>query len=58
MIFKGIPTIWNKKFSGKGEFYEPTSALGSPVLPSLDALPDVTADQGLRIDLSTQVLML
>ena len=40
-----LTTVWDKKFAGKGTFYEPTSALGSPVLPSLDALPDVTADR-------------
>ena len=38
-------TVWDKKFAGKGEFYKPTTALGAPVLPSLDELPDVTADR-------------
>ncbi len=38
-------TVWDKKFAGKGSFYEPTTALGAPVLPSLDALPSVTADR-------------
>ncbi|MBW3542818.1 MAG: DUF1501 domain-containing protein [Planctomycetes bacterium] len=38
-------TVWDKKFAGKGSFYEPTTALGVPVLPSLDSLADVTADR-------------
>lgn len=38
-------TIWDKKFSGKGGFYEPATALGEPLLPSLDSLPDITADR-------------
>jgi hypothetical protein len=38
-------TVWEKKFEGKGEFYKPTQALGVPVLPSLDALPAITADR-------------
>lgn len=29
----------------KGKFYEPVTALGVPKLPSLDGLPDVTADR-------------
>ena len=38
-------TVWNKEFEGKGEFYKPTAALGVPALPSLDELPDITADR-------------
>jgi hypothetical protein len=38
-------TVWKKEFEGKGEFYKPTAALGVPALPSLDALPDITADR-------------
>lgn len=38
-------TIWDKKFAGKAEFYKPTLALGTPLLPSLDSLPDVTANR-------------
>ena len=38
-------TVWNKEFEGEGEFYKPTAALGSPALPSLDALPEITADR-------------
>ena len=38
-------TLWDKKFSGQGKFYEPTTALGTPVLPSLDGLPNITADR-------------
>ena len=38
-------TIWDKKFASKGSFYQPAAALGTPILPSLDSLPDVTADR-------------
>lgn len=38
-------TLWDKKFAGKGEFYKPTTAIGTPVLPSLDGLPDITANR-------------
>lgn len=38
-------TIWDKKFAGKGAFYQPTTPVGVPLLPSLDSLPDVTADR-------------
>jgi len=38
-------TVWNKQFEGKGAFYEPTQALGVPVLPSLDELPEITVDR-------------
>ena len=38
-------TIWDKKVAGKGEFYTPTLATGTPLLPSLDSLTDVTADR-------------
>jgi hypothetical protein len=38
-------TVWDKQFDGKGEFYKPAQALGTPVLPSLDALPAITADR-------------
>ncbi len=38
-------TVWNKKFDGKGEFYKPVTPLGAPLLHSLGALPDVTADR-------------
>lgn len=38
-------TVWDKKFSGKAAFYEPATALGVPVLPSLGSLPDVTANR-------------
>jgi Protein of unknown function (DUF1501) len=38
-------TLWDRKFAGKASFYEPTTALGVPVLPSLGTLPDITADR-------------
>jgi len=38
-------TIWDKQFAGKGTFYQPTTALGAPLLPSLSGLADVTADR-------------
>jgi hypothetical protein len=38
-------TIWDKKFEGKGAFYQPTTPVGVPLLPSLGTLPDVTADR-------------
>lgn len=38
-------TIWDKKFAGKGGFYETATALGEPMLPSLGTLADVTADR-------------
>lgn len=38
-------TLWDKKFAGQGKFYEPTAALGTPVLPSLDGLPNITLDR-------------
>ncbi len=38
-------TIWDKKFAGKGGFYEPATALGVPLLPALGNLADVTADR-------------
>lgn len=38
-------TVWDKKFNEKGSFYKTVDALGTPVLPSLDSLPDVTADR-------------
>ncbi|MFO0917973.1 MAG: DUF1501 domain-containing protein, partial [Planctomycetaceae bacterium] len=38
-------TLWDKKFSGKGKFYEPVTALGVPMLPSLDGLPQITANR-------------
>jgi hypothetical protein len=38
-------TLWDKKFDGKGKFYEPVTALGTPVLPSLDGLPEITANR-------------
>ncbi|HLJ09708.1 MAG TPA: DUF1501 domain-containing protein, partial [Planctomycetaceae bacterium] len=38
-------TIWDKKFAEKGGFYEPATALGVPLLPSMDGLADVTADR-------------
>lgn len=38
-------TVWDKKFEQKGAFYKPVDALGTPVLPSLNALPEVTADR-------------
>ncbi len=38
-------TIWDKKFEGKGTFYQPTTPVGVPLLPSLGGLPEVTADR-------------
>lgn len=38
-------TLWDKKFAGTGKFYDPTTALGTPVLPSLDGLPEITANR-------------
>ena len=38
-------TIWDKKFEGKGTFYQPTVPLGVPLLPSLENLADITADR-------------
>jgi hypothetical protein len=38
-------TIWDKKFEGKGAFYQPTTPVGVPLLPSTASLPDVTADR-------------
>lgn len=38
-------TMWEKQFQEKGSFYKPVNAYGTPVLPSLDSLPDVTADR-------------
>lgn len=38
-------TLWDPKFAEKGGFYKPTTALGTPVLPSLGTLPDLTADR-------------
>ncbi|MGE5195146.1 MAG: DUF1501 domain-containing protein [Deltaproteobacteria bacterium] len=38
-------TIWDKKFDGKGAFYQPTTPVGVPLLPSTASLPDVTADR-------------
>ena len=38
-------TLWDKSFAGTGKFYDPTTALGTPVLPSLDNLPSITADR-------------
>jgi hypothetical protein len=38
-------TIWDKKFEGKGAFYQPTVPLGVPLLPSLENLADITADR-------------
>ncbi len=38
-------TIWDKKFEGKGAFYQPTTPLGVPLLPSLENLADITADR-------------
>lgn len=38
-------TLWDPKFAEKGGFYKPATALGVPVLPSLGALPDLTADR-------------
>ncbi len=38
-------TIWDKKFEGKGAFYQPTTPVGVPLLPSTANLPDVTADR-------------
>lgn len=38
-------TVWYKKFDQKGAFYKPVDAFGTPVLPSLDSLPDVTANR-------------
>jgi len=38
-------TLWDKKFSGKGTFYDAVTALGTPVLPSLDNLPQITLDR-------------
>ena len=38
-------SAWDKKFAGKGAFYKPTMALGTPTLPALDSLPGVSADR-------------
>jgi hypothetical protein len=38
-------TVWNRQNDGKGKFYVPGMALGTPVLPSLDSLPDITANR-------------
>jgi len=38
-------TIWDKQFAGKGAFYQPTTATGVPLLPSLSGLTDVTVDR-------------
>jgi hypothetical protein len=38
-------TIWDKQFAGKGAFYQPTTATGVPLLPSLSGLADVTVDR-------------
>lgn len=40
-------TVWNKQFpkGKKGKFYEPVTPTGSPQLPAVDGLPDVTADR-------------
>ncbi len=43
--FDPLFTLWDKKFTSKGTFYEPTTALGIPVLPSLDGLPQITANR-------------
>lgn len=43
--FDPLITVWNKQLAGAGKFYEPTQALGQPLLPSLDALPDITANR-------------
>jgi hypothetical protein len=40
-----IFTVWKKEFAGKGSFYQPAEPQGAPALPSLDALPAVTADR-------------
>ncbi len=38
-------SLWDKKFEGQGAFYKPTVPIGVPLLPSLAALPDITADR-------------
>ncbi len=39
-------TLWDPQFPGKSkDFYEHFTAQGQPVLPSLDGLPNITADR-------------
>lgn len=38
-------TLWDKQFPGKGSDYQHVTAQGHPVLPSLDGLPNITADR-------------
>ncbi len=40
-----LTTVCSPKFSKKGEFYKPVIPDGQPLLPSLDQLPQVTADR-------------
>lgn len=38
-------TVYTPKFAKKGAFYKPVTPTGEPKLPSIDGLPDVTADR-------------